>query len=99
MLMTSKAAHYHFPHLIVNGQVFGPMQYVREHDNGYMPSWDNGAFLNNPEMRCNKGAQNHAGRVTPYRVIAGRDVVGFQTNLNTGIGHPGPLTVSPSSYG
>lgn len=88
------AAHYLFPHFIINDTVTKEFEHVREHDNGFQPSWDDGAILASPDLRCNKGAENHMGAPTPAQVVAGRDVVGFQTNLGTKIYHPGPVTAS-----
>ena len=86
-------AHYHFPHLILNDKVTNPHEYVREHDNGYMPSWDDGRFLNSNDLRCNKGSENHRTQPKTAKVVAGKDVVGFATNVQAEIRHPGPLQV------
>ncbi|KAI0206993.1 glycoside hydrolase [Astrocystis sublimbata] len=86
-------AHYHFPHLIINGQVTGAHEYVREHDNGYMPSWSDGAFLNSNDLRCNKGSQNHMRQPKTAKVTAGKDEIGFATNVHAHIQHPGPLQI------
>ncbi|KAK8097794.1 uncharacterized protein PG998_013280 [Apiospora kogelbergensis] len=93
------AAHYLFPHFIINDTVTKEFEHVREHDNGFQPSWDDGAILASPDLRCNKGAENHMGAPTPAQVVAGRDVVGFQTNLGTKIYHPGPIHMSRAPSG
>lgn len=92
-LVGGSAAHFHFPHLIVNGKVTNPHEYTREHDNGYMPSWEDGKFLTNTDMRCNKGSMNHRTQPKTYKVTAGQDTVGFATNVQAEIRHPGPFTV------
>jgi len=90
-------AHYHFPHLILNDKVTGAHEYVREHDNGYMPSWDDGRFLTSNDLRCNKGSQNHRTQPKTAKVVAGKDIVGFATNVQAEIQHPGPLQVRDPS--
>jgi hypothetical protein len=94
-LMPSAAiAHYFFPHLVVNGQVTPEYEYTREHDNFLNPSWEDGAFLNNNDLRCNKGSMNHRTEPKTYKITAGQDVVGFQTYAGTdGLYHPGPVQV------
>ncbi|KAI0159860.1 glycoside hydrolase [Hypoxylon sp. FL1284] len=87
------AAHYHFPQLVINGRETGVYEYVREHDNGYMPSWDDGRFLASNDLRCNKGSENHRGTPKAAKVTAGKDSVGFVTNVHSKIQHPGPLQV------
>ncbi|KAK7981421.1 hypothetical protein PG988_003659 [Apiospora saccharicola] len=86
-------AHYHFPHLILNDKVTGAHEYVREHDNGFMPSWDDGKFLDSNDLRCNKGSENHRTQPKTAKVVAGKDVVGFATNVQAEIRHPGPLQI------
>ncbi|EMD68959.1 hypothetical protein GGP41_001378 [Bipolaris sorokiniana] len=86
-------AHYHFPHFVINGQVTGPHQYVREHDNGFQPSWDEGRFINSEHLRCNKGSMNHRTQPKTYKVKAGQDVIGFQASINTELFHPGPVQI------
>lgn len=84
-------AHFLFPHLMLNGVKTAPFEYVREHENGFMPS--NNDFLTNPDFRCNKGSWGHRRDPKTAQVTAGKDVVGFHTQLDTGIYHPGPVTV------
>ncbi|KAF2729585.1 hypothetical protein EJ04DRAFT_502107 [Polyplosphaeria fusca] len=93
LLPALSVAHYHFPHLILNTKVTGAHEYVRPSDNGYMPSWEDGAFLQNPDIRCNKGSMNHRKEPKTAKITAGKDIVGFQTNVQAHIQHPGPLTV------
>lgn len=93
---TPSTAHYLFPHFVINDTVTNEFEHVREHDNGFMPSWNDGAILTSNNLRCNKGSENHMSAPTPAQVVAGRDTVGFQTNLGTKIYHPGPVTVSLS---
>jgi hypothetical protein len=93
LLPSVTLAHYHFPHLIINGQVTGAHEYVREHDNGYMPSWDNGNFVNSNDLRCNKGSLNHRTQPKTAKVTAGKDVIGFATNVQAEIRHPGPIQI------
>ncbi|KAK7975463.1 hypothetical protein PG989_013926 [Apiospora arundinis] len=93
---TPSAAHYLFPHFIINDTVTNEFEHVREHDNGFMPSWNDGAILTSNDLRCNKGSENHMSAPTPAQIVAGRDIVGFQTNLGTKIYHPGPVTIHMS---
>ncbi|KAH7303768.1 fungal cellulose binding domain-containing protein [Stachybotrys elegans] len=87
-------AHYFFPHLVVNGQVTAEHEYTRKHDNFLNPSWEDGAFLNNNDLRCNKGSMNHRTEPKTYRITAGQDVVGFQAYAGTdGLYHPGPVQI------
>lgn len=100
LLPTLTVAHYHFPHLILNGKVTNPHEYVREHDNGYMPSGSGdslGSWLNSNDLRCNKGSQNHMSQPKTAKVVAGQDVVGFATNVQAEIRHPGPIQVSKNT--
>ncbi|KAK7942582.1 glycosyl hydrolase family 61-domain-containing protein [Apiospora aurea] len=90
------AAHYLFPSFILNDTVTKEFEYVREHDNGFQPSWDDGAILASNDLRCNKGSENHMSEPQTAKVVAGVDTVGFQTNLATKIYHPGPVTIHMS---
>lgn len=94
VLPALSSAHYLFPHLYLNGVKTAGYQYVREHDNGFQPSWDDGRFLQSNDIRCNKGSENHRTQTKAAKVVAGKDSVGFGTNLDGRLGHPGPLTVS-----
>jgi hypothetical protein len=94
LLPSATLAHYFFPHLVVNGQVTSEHEYTRKHDNFLNPSWEDGAFLYNTDLRCNKGSMNHRNEPKTYRITAGQDVVGFQTYAGTdGLYHPGPVQV------
>lgn len=94
VLPALSSAHYLFPHLYLNGVKTAGYQYVREHDNGFQPSWDDGRFLQSNDIRCNKGSESHRTQTKAAKVVAGKDSVGFGTNLDGRLGHPGPLTVS-----
>jgi len=85
------SAHFLFPHLMLNGVRTGAYEYVREHDNGFMPSNNN--FLTSNDFRCNKGSWNHRNQPKTAVVTAGKDTVGFNLHLDFGIYHPGPVTV------
>jgi len=91
------SAHYLFPHLIVNGVVTDGFKYVREHDNGFQPYYASDVWNNN-DFRCNKGSENHRSKTQAAKVVAGKDTIGFQTNLAAHIGHPGPMQVSYLPY-
>jgi hypothetical protein len=94
LMPSASVAHYFFPHFVINGQVTPEYQYTRKHDNFLNPSWEDGAFLNNNDLRCNKGSMNHRTEPQTARVIAGQDVVGFQTYAGTdGLYHPGPVQI------
>ncbi|KAK1970906.1 fungal cellulose binding domain-containing protein [Colletotrichum sublineola] len=88
--------HYLFPQLMLNGKEISNRDFVRQHDNGFQPSWDDGKFLQSNDMRCNKGSENHAKNTKAANVIAGQDVVGFTTNIHQKLQHPGPLTIHMS---
>jgi len=94
ILPALSSAHYLFPHLYLNGVKTREYVYTREHDNGFQPSWDDGRFLSSNDIRCNKGSENHRTKTQAAKVVAGKDVIGFGTNLDARIEHPGPLTVS-----
>ncbi|EAQ85252.1 hypothetical protein CHGG_09266 [Chaetomium globosum CBS 148.51] len=51
-------AHFLFPHLMLNGVKTGAYEYVREHDNGFQPSFTP-EILSSNDFRCNKGSWNH----------------------------------------
>ena len=93
VLPSLSTAHYLFPHLIINGVVTDGFKYVREHDNGFQPYYASDVWNNN-DFRCNKGSENHRAKTQAAKVVAGKDVIGFQTNLAAHIGHPGPMQVS-----
>ncbi|KAK4219896.1 family 61 putative glycoside hydrolase [Rhypophila decipiens] len=91
LLPSLSSAHFLFPHLMLNGVKTNPFEYVREHENGFMPS--NNDFLTNQDFRCNKGSWQHRRDPKTAQVTAGKDVIGFHTQLDTGIYHPGPVTI------
>ena len=94
LLPSATVAHYYFPHFVINGNVTPEWQYARKHDNFLNSSWEDGAFLNNNELRCNKGASNHMREAQTAKITAGKDTVGFQTYAGTdGLYHPGPVQV------
>ncbi|KAI0176972.1 putative endoglucanase [Pestalotiopsis sp. NC0098] len=82
-------AHYFFPHLIVNNNFTGYYEYVREDTQGYMP-FKNG--YESTDLRCNTGSQDFASKTGVYKVKAG-DELGFGTDFNALIQHPGPMQV------
>ena len=94
LLPSATVAHYFFPYVVINGEVTAEWQYAREHDNFLNPSWDDGAFLESNDLRCNKGAENHMSEPETANITAGQDTVGFQTYAGTdGLYHPGPVQV------
>jgi len=97
VLPSLSSAHYLFPHLILNGVVTDGFKYVREHDNGFQPSYGQDIW-NKTDFRCNKGSENHRAATQAAKVVAGKDVIGFQTNLGAHIAHPGPMQVSHLLY-
>lgn len=97
LLPQLSSAHFLFPHLMLNGVKTGAYEYVREHDNGFQPSWTP-EILDSNDIRCNKGSWNHRSQPKTAQVTAGKDVVGFHLHLDFGIYHPGPVTAGPSSH-
>ncbi|CAG8371033.1 unnamed protein product [Penicillium salamii] len=83
------SAHYFFPHFIANGNFTEYFEYVREDTQGYMPF--KGGYSSD-EFRCNTGSQGFASKTGVYNVKAG-DTIGFGTDFNALIQHPGPLQV------
>lgn len=83
------SAHYYFPHFIANGNYTGFYEYVREDTQGYMPM--KGQYSSN-DFRCNTGSQGYASKTGVYKVKAG-DEIGFGTDFNALIQHPGPMQV------
>jgi hypothetical protein len=88
------SAHFLFPHLMLNGVKTGANEYVREHDNGFQPSFTPEILTSN-DIRCNKGSWNHRTQPKTAQVTAGKDVVGFHLHLDFGIYHPGPVAAGP----
>lgn len=85
------SAHYLFPHLIVGNTVTPEWAYVRRSTQGYQPNFGD-RVINSAVMRCNTGSENSGPNTGVMKVKAG-DQVGFQTNLNGKIEHPGPLQI------
>ncbi|CAG8035931.1 unnamed protein product [Penicillium olsonii] len=83
------SAHYFFPHFIADGNFTGYYEYVREDTQGYMPY--KGGYSSD-DFRCNTGSQEFASKTGVYNVKAG-DTIGFGTDFNALIGHPGPIQV------
>ncbi|KAK4252161.1 glycosyl hydrolase family 61-domain-containing protein [Corynascus novoguineensis] len=86
------SAHFLFPHLMLNGVKTEPYEYVREHDNGFNPSFTP-EILESEDFRCNKGSWNHRSDPKTAQVTAGKDTVGFHLHLDFGIYHPGPVII------
>ncbi|OQE01969.1 hypothetical protein PENSOL_c003G07907 [Penicillium solitum] len=83
------SAHYFFPHFIANGNFTGYYEYVREDTQNHMPM--KGQYSSN-DFRCNTGSQDFASKTGVYKVKAGNEI-GFGTDFNALIQHPGPLQV------
>ncbi|KAJ5329128.1 Glycoside hydrolase family 61 [Penicillium brevicompactum] len=83
------SAHYFFPHFIADGNFTGYFEYVREDTQGYMPY--KGGYSSD-DLRCNTGSMDYASKTGVYKVKAG-ETIGFGTDFNALIGHPGPLQV------
>jgi hypothetical protein len=63
-------AHYKWPALIINGQVTGDWQYVRENTNNINPLMD----LSSTDLRCNEGGLASGPRTDTAPVAAGSKV-------------------------
>ncbi|KAI8681022.1 hypothetical protein NCS55_00351800 [Fusarium keratoplasticum] len=85
------SAHYFFPHLYVNNVKSAEYEYVRRSTQGFQPHFGFDILSSN-EMRCNTGAQANAGSTKVAEVSAG-DTIGFGTNLDGNIQHPGAIQV------
>lgn len=83
------SAHYFFPHFIADGNFTGYYEYVREDTQGYMPY--KGGYSSD-DFRCNTGSMDYASKTGVYKVKAG-ETIGFGTDFNALIQHPGPLQV------
>ncbi|KAJ5127400.1 Glycoside hydrolase family 61 [Penicillium atrosanguineum] len=83
------SSHYFFPHFIANDNFTDYYEYVREDTQGYMPV--KGGYSSD-DFRCNTGSQDYASKTGVYTVKAG-DTIGFGTDFNAQIEHPGPLQV------
>lgn len=69
-VVTPALAHYKWPALIVNGQVTGDWQYVRENTNNINPLFD----LSSTDLRCNEGGLASGSRTATVPVAAGSKV-------------------------
>ncbi|KAF7555434.1 hypothetical protein G7Z17_g2131 [Cylindrodendrum hubeiense] len=85
------SAHYFFPHLYVNDVKSEEFEYVRRSTQGYQPHFGFDILSSN-DMRCNTGSQANAGSTKVASVNSG-DTIGFGTNLDGNIQHPGPIQV------
>lgn len=87
-LASTALAHYNFEKLIVNDNVTGAYEYVRQTTNSNSPITD----VTSQDFICNAGGLDAdiMSKTSTYTVQAG-DSVGFTINSN--IGHPGPLHV------
>ncbi|KAL6399409.1 putative fungal cellulose binding domain protein [Ilyonectria robusta] len=85
------SAHYFFPHLYVNDVKSEEYEYVRRSTQGFQPHFGFD-ILSSDEMRCNTGAQANAGSTKLASVNSG-DTIGFGTNLEANIQHPGAIQV------
>ncbi|KAJ4012292.1 hypothetical protein NW752_007966 [Fusarium irregulare] len=95
-LASAVSAHYTFDKLTIGGQQEGTdNQYIRKHQNGYMPM----KFKNAPEgsispndkdFVCNKGS---TAAPDVFKVKAGDEVGLKQAFGGTGMQHPGPIQV------
>lgn len=83
------SAHYFFPHFIADGNFMGYYEYVREDTQNYMPF--KGGYSKD-DFRCNTGSMDYASKTGVYKVKAG-ETIGFGTDFNTLIQHPGPIQV------
>ncbi|KAJ6120344.1 Glycoside hydrolase family 61 [Penicillium sp. IBT 18751x] len=83
------SSHYFFPHFIANDNFTDYFEYVREDTQGYMPM--KGQYSSD-QFRCNTGSQDFASKTGVYTVKTG-DTIGFGTDFNALIEHPGPLQV------
>lgn len=81
-------AHYNFESLVVNGEITAPYQYVRSTTNSNSPVTD----VSSDGIICNIGSNNADIRAaTETYTVAPGDEIGF--NINSELGHPGPLAV------
>jgi hypothetical protein len=81
-------AHYNFESLIVNGQGTNPYEYVRRVKNSNSPVEN----VNSPAIVCNVGGNDADSRqATKTHAVKPGDQLGF--DVNSDLGHPGPLSV------
>lgn len=95
-LASSVCAHYTFDKLTVGGTEEGaPNEYIRKHDNGYMPTKfkgipDGSISPNDKDFTCNK---NSVASAKVFKVKAGDEIGLKQAFGGTGMEHPGPIQV------
>lgn len=84
----SVSAHYNFESLIVNGEITNPYQYIRRTTNSNSPIED----VTSNNMVCNQGGQDAAIMASTETItVQAGDELGF--DVNSDLGHPGPLAV------
>lgn len=85
---TTAFAHYNFEKLIVNDNVTGIYEFVRQTNNSNSPV----TSVNSSDFICNSGGLDAAtmAKTSTYSVAPG-DSVGF--TIDASISHPGPLAV------
>jgi hypothetical protein len=89
----STEAHYRWSKVIVNGQLSGDFDYIRENSNGIMPTKQ---FKQaSDDFRCNSGSFNNAGKTKVAKLKAG-DTLGFELWYYATMKHSGPLTIHMS---
>ena len=84
------SAHYFFPHLYVNDVRSQEFEFVRRSTQGFQPHFGFDILSSN-DFRCNTGATTNDG--TKVASVAAGDTIGFGTNLEAQIQHPGPVIV------
>ncbi|CAG7561979.1 unnamed protein product [Fusarium equiseti] len=95
-LASAVSAHYTFDKLTIGGKQEGTdNQYIRKHQNGYMPMKFKNAPAgsispNDKDFVCNKGSTAAAD---VFKVKAGDEVGLKQAFGGTGMQHPGPIQV------
>ncbi|KAF5000249.1 hypothetical protein FGRMN_1881 [Fusarium graminum] len=95
-LASSVCAHYTFDKLTLAGTQEGTdNEYIRKHDNGYMPTKfkgipDGSISPNDKDFTCNK---NSVASANVFKVKAGDEIGMKQAFGGTGMQHPGPIQV------
>ncbi|CAF3467633.1 hypothetical protein SNK03_013503 [Fusarium graminearum] len=95
-LASAVSAHYTFDKLTLSGQQEGTdNQYIRKHQNGYMPTKfkgipDGSISPNDKDFTCNKGS---TASPDVFKVKAGDEIGLKQAFGGTGMQHPGPIQV------
>ncbi|KAK1958785.1 hypothetical protein LZ32DRAFT_487116, partial [Colletotrichum eremochloae] len=81
-------AHWVYPSLIVNGEVSGQWEFVRQNKNYNAPVQD----LTSSDMVCNNGANDDDVLAkTKTKAVNAGDEIGF--TIDSSVIHPGPMTV------